>query len=470
MGKDETRNRRYGTVIIGAGQGGKPLAVALANAGQKVALVERELVGGTCINVGCTPTKTMVASARVAYLARRGIEYGVHTSGPIDVDMIRVRERKRSIVESFRGGSERQIEMTRNLELVRGEASFEGPRSIRVVSSGAVAATLKADCVVIDTGTRSSTPPVEGLGDIPYLDSTSIMELDHVPRHLIVLGGGYIGVEFGQMFRRFGSEVTIIHRGKQLLSREDEDVARGVADVLRDDGITVMLDSPPVRVKESGKEAVSVWVSSGGEERAVNGSHVLVATGRIPNTDALRPAAGGVETDDRGFIRVNSLLETSADGVFAIGDVKGGPAFTHISYDDFRVLQHRFLNGSRKTTEGRIVPYTVFIDPQLGRVGLSEAEARAAGIPYRIASMPMEHVARALEMDETRGFMKVLVDGESDQILGCAVLGIEGGEIMAMIQIAMMGKIPYTRLRDAVFAHPTLAESLNNLFADLRSP
>jgi pyruvate/2-oxoglutarate dehydrogenase complex dihydrolipoamide dehydrogenase (E3) component len=462
--------KRYDTVVIGAGQGGKPLAVALANAGQKVALVEREHVGGTCINVGCTPTKTMVASARAAYLARRGADYGVHTSGPVTMDMVRVRERKRNIVESFRGGSERQIEKTKNLDLVRGEASFQGKRSLRVVLNASAPVDLTAERIVIDTGTRSDTPSVEGLNDVPFLDSTSVMELDHVPRHLIILGGGYIGLEFGQMFRRFGSEVTIIHRGKQLLSREDEDVARAVADILREDGVTVLLNSSPVAVKETGTEAISVRVSSGGEERTVDGSHILVATGRVPNTEALQPAAGGVETNDRGFIRVNSALETSADGVFAIGDVKGGPAFTHISYDDFRILRLRFLQEKRETIEGRLVPYVVFIDPQLGRVGLSETDARAAGIRYRVATMPMEYVARALEMDETRGFMKVLADGESDQILGCAVLGIEGGEIMAMIQIAMMGRVPCARLRDAIFAHPTLAESLNNLCADLRSP
>ncbi len=464
-----SHTRRYDTIVVGSGQGGKPLAVALANAGRKVALVEREHIGGTCINIGCTPTKTMVASARVAYLARRGAEYGVHISGPVSMDMIRVRERKRSVVESFRGGGEQQIQRTKNLDLIRGEASFQGQKALRVVANGSAPRDLTADHVVIDTGTRTHVPRIDGLNDTPFLNSTSIMELDHVPRHLIVLGGGYIGLEFGQMFRRFGSEVTIIHRGKQLLSREDDDVARAVAGILRDDGITVMLESSPMAVKNTGNEAVSVRISSGEEELTVDGSHILVATGRVPNTEALQLSAGGIEMNDRGFIQVNSALETSAEGVFAIGDVKGGPAFTHISYDDFRVLRSRFLHGKRVTIDGRAVPYTVFIDPQLGRVGLSEAEARATGKRYRIATMPMEHVARALEMDESRGFMKVLVDEGSDRILGCAILGIDGGEIMAMIQIAMMGNMPYTQLSDAIFAHPTLAESLNTLFANLQS-
>jgi pyruvate/2-oxoglutarate dehydrogenase complex dihydrolipoamide dehydrogenase (E3) component len=464
-----SHTKSYDTIVVGSGQGGKPLAVALANQGRKVALVEREHIGGTCINVGCTPTKTMVASARAASLARRGAEFGVHISGPVSMDMIRVRDRKRSVVESFRGSGERQIESTKNLDLIRGEASFTGQKALRVVANGTAPRDFTAEHIVIDTGSRPYVPPIEGLGDVPFLDSTSIMELDHVPRHLIVLGGGYIGLEFGQMFRRFGSEVTIIHRGKQLLSREDEDVARAVAGVLGEDGIAVLLDSSPIAVNKAGNEAVSVRISSGGDEHTVEGSHILVATGRIPNTEALRLSAGGIETNDRGFIRVNSALETSAEGVFAIGDVKGGPAFTHISYDDFRVLRGRLLHGTQKTIDGRLVPYTVFIDPQLGRVGLSEAEARATGKRCRIATMPMEYVARALEMDESRGFMKLLVDDGSDQILGCAILGVDGGEIMAMIQIAMLGKMPYTQLRDAIFSHPTLAESLNTLCGRLES-
>jgi pyruvate/2-oxoglutarate dehydrogenase complex dihydrolipoamide dehydrogenase (E3) component len=295
-----------------------------------------------------------------------------------------------------------------------------------------------------------------------YLDSTSIMELDTVPDHLLVLGGGYVGLEFGQMFRRFGSQVTIVQRGPRLLAREDADVADAVADILREDGVNVLLNTDTVRV-EPGPRLV---VRANGGEQTLSGSHLLVAVGRVPNTDGLNLAASGLQTDRAGFLPANERLETSVSGIYALGDVKGGPAFTHISYDDYRILKRRLIDGEDATITGRQVPYTVFIDPQLGRVGLSEAQARQAGRPIRVAKMPMDYVARADEMDEKRGFMKAVVDAETQQILGCAILGIEGGEIMAMLQIAMMGQVPYPVLQEAIFAHPTLAESLNNLFGN----
>jgi pyruvate/2-oxoglutarate dehydrogenase complex dihydrolipoamide dehydrogenase (E3) component len=299
------------------------------------------------------------------------------------------------------------------------------------------------------------------------LDSTSIMELDQVPEHLIVLGGGYIGLEFAQMFRRFGSRVTVIQRGGQLLPLEDEDIAGAVLAILREDGIDVLLEAEARCAERIDQNSVRVVAGTGEGERSIVGSHVLLAAGRVPNVERLEPKAAGVETDAKGFIRVNERLETTAPGVYALGDVKGGPAFTHISYDDYRIIRANLLERGDRTTADRPVPYTVFMDPQLGRVGLTEREARKQGRPYRVATMPMNYVARALEMDEARGMMKVLVDPESRQLLGAAVLGIEGGEIMAALQLAMMGKLPYDRIRDAVFAHPTLAESLNNLFATL---
>jgi len=377
--------------------------------------------------------------------------------------MERIRQRKREIVNSFRGGTERRLEKTANLELICGEASFTGPKSVLVRLKDGGQRTLTGEKIFINAGARPSVPALDGLKDVPFLDSTSIMELDSVPEHLIVLGGGYVALEFGQMFRRFGSRITIVQSGGQLAGREDADVAAEVAAILKQDGIEIVLKAKTERVTQTGAQ-LHLTVRTGNESRVVDGSHLLVATGRIPNTDSLNVSAAGITIDNRGFIQVNGKLETSAAGIFALGDIKGGPAFTHISYDDFRILRTNLIDKGNATTDGRLVPYTVFIDPQLGRVGLTEAEARAQNKNIRVARMPMSKVARALETDETRGFMKAIVDTGTGQILGAAVLGIEGGEIMSMLELAMMGKLPYTVLRDGVFAHPTLAESLNNLF------
>ncbi|MDQ3377238.1 MAG: mercuric reductase [Actinomycetota bacterium] len=456
--------QHYDAVVIGAGQGGSPLAGALAGAGHKTAIIEREHVGGTCINEGCTPTKTMVASARVAYLDRRSADYGVQ-NGPVNVDMVEVRQRKRNIVETFRGGSEQRLEDAENLDLIRGEARFTGPKELEVRLDGGETAQLTAENIFINVGARPGGVPVEGLDAVPTLDSTTVMELDEVPEHLLVLGGGYVGLEFAQMFRRFGSEVTVVQRGPQLLSREDTDVAEAVAEILREDGVAVLLETEAQSVRQDESGGIQLTVNGPDGEDTISGSHLLVAAGRPPNTDLLNLEAAGVETDKRGHVKVNERLETNVPGVYALGDVKGGPAFTHVSYNDYQVIEANLLNGGDATIADRLVPYTVFMDPQLGRVGLGEAEAREQGRDVRVASMPMSHVARALEMDESRGMMKAVVDAGTGEILGCAVLGIEGGEIMAMIQIAIMGKLPYTALRDGMFAHPTLAESLNSLFA-----
>jgi pyruvate/2-oxoglutarate dehydrogenase complex dihydrolipoamide dehydrogenase (E3) component len=458
--------QHYDDIVIGAGQGGVPLARTLAGAGRKTALIEREHVGGTCYNEGCTPTKTMVASAKVAYFDRRSADYGVK-DGPVTVDMVAVRQRKRDIVESFRSGGERRIRETEGLDLIWGEARFTGPQELEVCKNGSDELRLTADNIFINVGARPGSVPVEGLEDVPTLNSTSIMELEEVPEHLLVLGGGYVGLEFAQMFRRFGSEVTVVQRGKQLLSREDADVAEAVAEILREDGIEILLETRSRRAEQGDDGGIQLIVETPEGERTLSGSHLLVAAGRPPNTDLLNLEAGGVETDKRGFIRVNERLETNVPGVYALGDAKGGPAFTHISYDDFRIVRTNLLDGGDASIADRPVPYTVFIDPQLGRVGLSEEEAREQGRNIQVARMPMSHVARALEVDEPRGMMKAVVDADSHQILGCAVLGIEGGEVAAMIQIAMMGEVPYTVLKDAIFAHPTLAESLNNLFATI---
>lgn len=456
----------FKAIVIGAGQGGMPLARALAGAGWKTAIIEREHVGGTCINEGCTPTKTMVASARAAFIAGRGANYGVET-GDITVNMQRVKQRKRDVVDSFRGSNERRLSTTPNLELIEGEARFSDYKALDVALKSGGMRQLRAERILINTGGRPTMPPIPGLESVPALNSTTIMELDEVPEHLIVLGGSYVGLEFGQMFHRFGSRVTVVQRSSKLLGREDADIAEAVADILREDGMQILVNTESLSVSKSEDGGIAFGVKSQGEEKTVYGSHLLVAIGRAPNVESLNLGATGVELDARGFIKVNEKLETNVPGIYALGDVNGGPAFTHISYDDFRILRTNLLESGNASTRNRMVPYTVFIDPQLGRIGMSEEEARSKGLTVKVGKMPMNYVARALEVDESRGFMKAVVDEENGQILGAAVLGIEGGEIMAMIQIAMMGHLHYSILRDAVFAHPTLAESLNNLFASI---
>lgn len=455
-------SQQYDAIVIGSGQGGTPLSIALAKAGMRTALIEREHVGGTCINEGCTPTKTMVASGRVAYLARRAADFGVQT-GPISIDMKRVRQRKRDIVESFRGSGERGIRATQNLDLVSGEASFTGPKTLIVKSNDGTSRSVSATRIFVNAGARASRPRLDGLESVEALDNVSLMELDTVPDHLLILGGGYIGLEFGQLFRRFGSRVTIVQSGEQLLTREDPDVAEEIQKILREDGIDILLNARATRVESQGK-TISLHIQGQESSTTLTGSHLLLATGRIPNSDTLNLKAAKVQTDDHGFIRVNERLETTAPDIYALGDIKGGPAFTHISYDDFRILRASLLEHKSTTTKDRFVPYTVFIDPQLGRIGLTETEARTQGRNIRVAKLPMSSVARALEVDETRGFMKAVVDAGTNQILGAAVLGLEGGEIMSVLETAMMGTLPYTALRDATYAHPTLSESLNNLF------
>ncbi|HLK04130.1 MAG TPA: mercuric reductase [Candidatus Acidoferrum sp.] len=452
----------YDAVVIGSGQAGTPLSRALADAGLRTALVEREHVGGTCINEGCTPTKTMVASGRVAHLARRAADYGVHT-GTIRIDLLRVRKRKRDIVELFRGGSERRVKRAKNLDLIYGNAEFVSATAISVRRGRQSPRILTADEFFINAGCRPAVPQIPGLDDVPFLNSTTIMELSAVPEHLLILGGGYIGLEFGQLFRRLGSRVTIVQSASSLLTREDADVATAVLEILREDGIHVLLNARAEKVARHGNR-VHLKIRSAGKMKSLEGSHLLVATGRVPNTDTLNLPSAQISTDAHGFIKVNDRLETSVPNIYALGDIKGGPAFTHISYDDFRIIRTNLLEKGNASTANRPVPYTVFIDPQLGRVGLSESEALAQGRQIRVAKMPMNYVARALEVDETRGFMKAIIEANSNQILGAAVLGIEGGEIMSQIQIAMMGKLPYTALQNAVFSHPTLSEALNNLF------
>jgi pyruvate/2-oxoglutarate dehydrogenase complex dihydrolipoamide dehydrogenase (E3) component len=456
-------DERYDAIVIGTSQGGRFLPVDLAKAGQRVALVERGPLGGVCVNTGCTPTKTMVASARLAYLARRGAEYGVRT-GPVSVDLAAVRERKQAMVGGARQNYASRLPQD-GLDLIQGEAHFTGPKTVEIALTDGGTRQITAPVVVIDAGTRPRPLPIAGAGDVSVLDSTSIMELDELPEHLIILGGGYIGLEFGQMFRRFGSEVTIVQSAARLMMIEDEDVSDEVAAILRDDGITVLTSSTPVLVEPADGGRLRLTVRTSGGDQQFKGSHLLSAIGRIPNTEALTPEAAGIRLDDRGFIEVDEYLETSVPGVHAMGDIKGGPAFTHLSYDDYRILRANLVRHEKASTRDRIVPYTVFIDPQLGRAGLTEREAGAQGRAIRVAKLPMSAVVRAIETGETRGFMKAVVDSGSGQILGCAVLGAEGGEIMTIIQVAMLGKLTDTAMANAIFGHPLLAEGLNTLFA-----
>src|ERR1700682_4138207 len=432
-------SQQYDAIIIGSGQAGTPLSTALAAAGMHTALIERKHVGGTCINEGCTPTKTMVASGRVAYLARRAADYGVHT-GTISIDLVKVRQRKRDIVDKFRNGSQARIEKTANLELIFGDAKFAGsstgPRTIEVRSNDGAQRSLSAKYIFINAGTRAARPKLDGLDDVPTLDNVSIMELDAVPEDLLIVGGGYIGVEFGQLFRRFGSRVTIVQLRGQLLAGEDPDVAEEVAKIFQQDGIEVLLNAKVIRVGQTdGNIRLEVQQQGHATTLILAGSHLLVAAGRLPNSTTLKLAAAGIQTDDRGFIKVNDRLETTASGVYALGDIKGGPAFTHISYDDFRIIRANLLEKKNASTHGRLVPYTVFIDPQLGRVGLTETEARAQKRNIRVAKLPVSAVARALVTDETRGFMKAIVDAETKQILAPRFLGLKGAKLCRQLRL-----------------------------------
>jgi pyruvate/2-oxoglutarate dehydrogenase complex dihydrolipoamide dehydrogenase (E3) component len=453
---------QYDAIIIGSGQGGNPLSQKLADRGWKVALIEKDHLGGTCINTGCTPTKTMVASAQVAHYARNAGKWGVR-AGDVSVDLPKVVARKDQVVERWRTGILRKIEERKGLRLYRGHARFIGPHQVRVGEE-----VLDSEHIFIDTGARPAFPALEGLDEIDYLDNASIMRLSEVPEHLLVLGGGYIGLEFGQMFRRFGSRVTVIHRNDQLLPHEDADVAAALQQALEGEGIRFILAATTTRAdKQNGGVALTVRAGAGTE--VVRGSHLLVATGRRPNTDDLGLQSAGIETDSRGFIRVNNRLETSVPGVWALGDVKGGPAFTHISFNDYQIIYANLIEGKALTTDNRPVPYSVFTDPQLGRVGLTEKEARARGGRLKMGKIPMSWVARAIERDETAGLMKLVVDAESDRILGAAILASEGGELVQILSAFMLTGAPYTLLKGAVYIHPTLAEGFWTLMEEVKA-
>jgi pyruvate/2-oxoglutarate dehydrogenase complex dihydrolipoamide dehydrogenase (E3) component len=457
--------KQYDAIVIGSGQAGTPLSKKLAKAGKKTLLIEKRLIGGTCINDGCTPTKAMVASAKAAYLAKRCSDLGVNVD-KYSIDMKQIKRRKDEIVEHSRSGSQKAVEQTENLDLLFGEAVFSGHKTLLVKLNGGGEEEVSADWIFINTGTKTAIPDINGLKDINYLTSTTILDLDYVPEHLLVIGGNYIGLEFGQMFHRFGSKVTLLERGARILAREDDDIADEVAKILTDEGLTILANAQASQfISFNGTIRVAIKVD--GNDQQVTCSHVLVAAGRIPQTETLQLEKTGVEVDEKGNIKVNDKLETNVPGIYALGDVKGGPAFTHIAYNDYTIVYRNLIEAQDLNIADRPLPYCMFIDPQLGRVGLSETEARKQGYHVKVAKLPMEHVARAIETGETRGLMKAVVDTNTKQILGAAILGAEGGEIMSVLQMAMEGGITYDRIRYCVFAHPTYSESLNNLFMSI---
>jgi pyruvate/2-oxoglutarate dehydrogenase complex dihydrolipoamide dehydrogenase (E3) component len=462
---------KYDAIIIGSGQAANPLASKLAAAGWKTALIEKKWVGGTCINVGCTPTKTLVASGRVAYLAKRSADFGVHTTG-WSIDIEAVIRRKNEHVLSARNGIAKRMSETKNIDLIYGEASFTGPKTVVVKKEDGSSSTLTAETIFLNNGARPNIPPTPGLDSIDYLTSSTLLDLLVVPSHLVIIGAGYVALEFGQLYRRLGSAVTIIEHGKRLLSKEDEDIAAEIKKILEEDGIRILTGAKVEKVgRGNAGPVVDVIVDNSqgvdNSREQISASHVLVATGRTPNTESLNAAAGGITLDKRGFVVVNDRLETTAPGIYALGDVKGGPEFTHISYNDHLIVYKNLFEKANLSIAGRETIYCMFTDPELGRVGLTETQAREKGMNIKVATMPAAKIARAWENDETRGLLKAIVDADKGTILGAAMLSSGGGELMAILQMAMMGHITYDVLRDSVFAHPTFAESLNNLFAHL---
>jgi len=454
--------RKFDAIIIGAGQAGPPLAGRLSAAGMKVALVERKLFGGTCVNTGCTPTKALVASAYAAHIARRAGDYGVTVGGSVGIDMKAVKARKDKITEASRQGIESWLEGMENCTVYRGHARFTSPSEIQVGDER-----LSAPRIFINAGARAAVPELPGIDQVKYLTNSSIMDLDILPRHLVIVGGSYVGLEFAQMYRRFGSEVTVVEKGPRLIQREDEDVSGAVKDVLEKEGIAIRLEAECIRFEPRGDEiAVGLYCQSG--EPEVVGSHVLLAVGRQPNTDDLGLDKAGVQTDERGHIIVDDHLRTNVDGIFALGECNGRGAFTHTSYNDFEIVAANLLDDDPRRVSDRIEAYALYIDPPLGRAGMTEAAVRESGRKAMIGMRPMTRVARAIEKGETEGFMKIVVDAESKEILGAAVLGVGGDEAIHCVLDTMYAKAPYTTLQRAVHIHPTVSELIPTILGELK--
>ena len=456
-----SQHEYFDVVILGSGQGGKHLAWHLGQSGKRVAVVERRWVGGSCPAVACLPSKNELWSARVAHLVRNAASFGTIVDG-VRTDMARVRRRKQDMID-------REIELHLGLykqagaELIMGSGRFIGAKTIEVALNEGGTRVLAGNEVVVNVGSHAAMPDIPGLRDSHALTHIEALELDKVPSHLLVLGGGYTGIEMAQAFRRFGSRITVIEPGPQIMGREDADVAAEIGRLLGDEGIDIVLNAQPLRVDGLNGEAVSVGVRTGAGEQKIEGSHLLVAVGRVANTAGIGFDEAGIALDARGFVTVDEWLKTTAPGVWAIGECAGSPQFTHVSVDDFRIVRDNMAGGNRKTSD-RLIPHVVFTDPPLARVGLSEGDAQHQGIPVRVAKIPMRRVLRTNATDETEGFMKTLVGAKDDRILGFTMIGSEAGEVMAVIHTAMLAEAPYTKLRDAVFAHLTVAEGLGPLF------
>lgn len=454
---------QYDAIIIGSGQGGSPLAHKLADLSWKVALIEKDHLGGSCVNYGCTPTKTMVASARIAHYARRAAEFGVQV-GAVTVDLAKVVARKNEMVLTWRSGLQKQVDKRDNLDLYRRHGRFTGPHSVEVNGQ-----TLTSDKIFINTGTRPRILPIPGLDDVNYLTNRNIMDLKATPEKLLILGGSYLGLEFGQMFQRFGSQVTVVEFMDRIIPREDAEVSDSLRQALEEEGMQFHTSAKATQVEKSDDGLALTIEYKDGRTARLAGSHLFIGVGRTPNSDDLGLDAAGIETDDTGFIKHNDRLETNVPGVWVIGDVKGGPAFTHVSYDDHLVIYNNLINGGDKSIDGRIIPYALFTDPELGRVGLTEAQARDAGYSLKIGQIPMEWVARAKERSETKGLMKVVIDAKTDQILGAAILGPEGGELVQVLMVAMRNNISWTRFEKDMYIHPTMVEGFFTLFENVET-
>jgi pyruvate/2-oxoglutarate dehydrogenase complex dihydrolipoamide dehydrogenase (E3) component len=462
----QERLEEFDLVILGGGTGSTIAAWTFAEEGKRVAIIDRKYIGGSCPNIACLPSKNIIHSAKIASYFHRGREFGIVHDG-FTIDMSGVRERKRRMVS---GLNEMYLENYRKTgaEFILGTGRFIAPRTVEVALKDGTTRRLRGSDVIVSTGTRAAIEAISGLADAQPLTHIEALELDQVPGHLLVIGGGYVGVEFAQAMRRFGSRVSVIDRNQRLMSREDEDVCEALREVLEDEGIDIVLDARVTRVSGKSGNSVSVHIKQNGVEQILEGSHLLVAAGRTPNTQGLGLELAGVELTDRGYIKVTERLQTTAPGVWAIGEVAGSPQFTHISVDDFRVV-HANITGGNRVTTGRQIPYCLFTDPELARIGLSESEANAQGVPYRLFKVSMDSNLRARTLSETRGFVKGLVELESDRILGFTAFGVGAGETLAAVQVAMIAGLPYTALSEAVLTHPTLAEGLIPLFSSRAS-
>lgn len=455
-------SKQFDAIVIGAGQAGPSLAGRLTQNGMAVALIERKLFGGTCVNTGCMPTKTMVASAYAAHLARRAAEYGVTIGAAVDIDMKRVQERAATVSYNARTTLEKWLRSMSNCTVIRGHARFESPNTVRVDDER-----LSASRIFINVGGRAYVPDMPGIGDVPYLTNTSILQMTAVPKHLVVVGGSYVGLEFAQMFRRFGAQVTVVEQGARLVSREDEDVSLAIAEILKNEGIAVRTHAECISLARH-ERGVEVHVSCKDGEPTVVGTHVLLAVGRRPNTGDLGLDKAGVEVDQRGHIEVDERLATNVPGIWAMGDCNGRGAFTHTAYNDFEIIAANLLDGADRRIGQRVPAYALYIDPPLGRVGLTESQARATGKKLLIGTRPMTRVGRAIEKGETQGFMKVIVDAESKRIIGASILGLSGDEAIHGLVDAMNADVPYTRLQWAVPIHPTVSELIPTVLGDLQ--